>query len=1068
MSPVAGDIPKRAHSDVRSWRDTKNAIDVLNQRIDEIIPVVGGLCAPADAAFVLENDSDGVDDTVLTNRRILTQGANISLTDAGAASTLTIAATGVTTNCFTTWTPDSGGDIVADGPADTAILAGGTGISTVGTPGSDTITWNLDNTAVTPGSYGGAEDSAVITIDQQGRITSASEIAIGPELNALKDVIITSPDERDFLALRGSNWIDTAINDLDNTVTYVLSSDYLMVWEAATGVHKKIFVKDLIKLLHWSGLEGSGMSDGQVFAANDATSGTWQRLPVLELNNGTFLEPFDARVASDGATITMSLEQSGGGDLTMLFSDEYTTLDCTSPLQTIALTAGSDANPQMNWIYIPQSTKVLTKSTSSWPAGAEHIKIGALFCRTAASTATATGSLVNHNINDEVSGTDNQGNISHITEKIRLLGTSYFSGVDGNGTTDYLTITAGNVECEATSGIVYQLHAHVWPAFSTSGGDTVHVKNWSGDNYHDLTNLHDITADSTGAAITNNKYFNIVLWGVVNKTGEHQALMINLPSGFYNTQSNAETDASGHDDFSIPREFSIDAGVGFLICRMTIRMGATWTHVSTVDLRGQTPQTAAGGASAAVSSFADNVFTVFDNTDNTKVLALDVGTTVSTGTTQTLIVPDESGTIVLAAAALTDHALLRGAGGAMSAQDTGITVDDSDNIAMPNATVVGWNGGADYITSPSADVLRLTAVDHLQIYANGAERIVFTDSDILPTITNTINVGSNVARMKGGWFAGELLALTFQSDQATGTAPFTVASTTVVANLNCSFLEGNAAAAFATAGHDHAVGADTQMLYNNGGVLGATSALTWDDTNFLLGSGAATKLQLRDANAYLNSTVSGVLVGSATIAIGFSTPLLQFGDGVAANISASWVAAAATGGLVWVGGSDYFQFQDDVLLASAEKFFYRTTSIHTSSQDAGHLDHVANISIDFTIGATEEMVLTSTGLAITDQIQIGGDLNHDGSGVGFFATAPVAQAAAYTQTYATADRTHAARTAVTMGDLVATKNSGWGASSEANFDKITTAVDQLIADQADTAQIVNALIDDLQAYGLLQ
>lgn len=41
----------------------------------------------------------------------------------------------------------------------------------------------------------------------------------------------------------------------------------------------------------------------------------------------------------------------------------------------------------------------------------------------------------------------------------------------------------------------------------------------------------------------------------------------------------------------------------------------------------------------------------------------------------------------------------------------------------------------------------------------------------------------------------------FISDIAIGTAPFVVTSTTVVANLNASFLEGNAASAFATAAH---------------------------------------------------------------------------------------------------------------------------------------------------------------------------------------------------------------------------------------------------------------------------
>lgn len=93
MSPGAGDIPKRAHSAVNSWREVRNAINVLNQRIDELIPGSGGVTAPDDPAYLLENFSDG-SYPLLPNRRRLVQGANISLSDGGAAGDLTVAATG--------------------------------------------------------------------------------------------------------------------------------------------------------------------------------------------------------------------------------------------------------------------------------------------------------------------------------------------------------------------------------------------------------------------------------------------------------------------------------------------------------------------------------------------------------------------------------------------------------------------------------------------------------------------------------------------------------------------------------------------------------------------------------------------------------------------------------------------------------------------------------------------------------------------------------------------------------------------------------------------------------------
>ena len=68
-------------------------------------------------------------------------------------------------------------------------------------------------------------------------------------------------------------------------------------------------------------------------------------------------------------------------------------------------------------------------------------------------------------------------------------------------------------------------------------------------------------------------------------------------------------------------------------------MGATWTTVATVDLRGTSPQTASGGAAGVATDFVDNQFDIFNVTDSTKVLDFDVSP-VATGTTRTISMAD--------------------------------------------------------------------------------------------------------------------------------------------------------------------------------------------------------------------------------------------------------------------------------------------------------------------------------------------------------------------------------------------------------------------------------------------
>ena len=99
-----------------------------------------------------------------------------------------------------------------------AYLVGGTGL----TYSSGTI--DLDNTAVTAGSYGSSTNIPQITVDAQGRITSASNIAISTQWTLAGDTGNSVISGGDTATVTGGRNIATVVSgdtvtiDLDNTI----------------------------------------------------------------------------------------------------------------------------------------------------------------------------------------------------------------------------------------------------------------------------------------------------------------------------------------------------------------------------------------------------------------------------------------------------------------------------------------------------------------------------------------------------------------------------------------------------------------------------------------------------------------------------------------------------------------------------------------------------------------------------------------------------------------------------------------------------------------------------------
>jgi hypothetical protein len=319
---------------------------------------------------------------------------------------------------------------------------------------------------------------------------------------------------------------------------------------------------------------------------------------VLNTWDGSIRESIDFLVSATGGVITGSLERTGGGDLTMIFSDGLTTLDCTPSPATIVLTAGTDTVPQANYIYIPDSTKVLTVSTSGFPDD-EHIKVANLFLQSAGTVET-DDALVNRNWNDHIKTENDNGHLLHISERLRNFEATWLSGAEGGVTYDAAP-TPDDMFITVTGGKVYQLHKQNFAAHDTEAGEHFHVANHFTTPYINAVNLNTQTDDALGVDM-NNSCFSFVLWGVVNKTGQDDKIMINLPIGqyAYNAPDLALADALNYSVFTLPDAFK---GTGFLIARITVKYkNDAWDILEVEDLRGRVPNTSAGGGAGGTGA----------------------------------------------------------------------------------------------------------------------------------------------------------------------------------------------------------------------------------------------------------------------------------------------------------------------------------------------------------------------------------------------------------------------------------------------------------------------------------
>jgi hypothetical protein len=147
-----------------------------------------------------------------------------------------------------------------------------------------------------------------------------------------------------------------------------------------------------------------------------------------------------------------------------------------------------------------------------------------------------------------------------------------------------------------------------------------------------------------------------------------------------------------------------------------------------------------------------------------------------------------------------------------------------------------------------------------------------------------------------------------------------------------------------------------QSSYSDGDVI--TAAHTNDEFNQLLAAFASGTGHTHDGTTAEGGPITKLLGNTLT-----------FGAGTAGtDITVTFDGETSDGVLKWMEDEDYFEFSDDILVASTEKLQFRDTAIYINSSTDGQLDLVADTEIQ--IAATT--VDLNGNLDVSGSLTLGG------------------------------------------------------------------------------------------------
>ena len=150
-----------------------------------------------------------------------------------------------------------------------------------------------------------------------------------------------------------------------------------------------------------------------------------------------------------------------------------------------------------------------------------------------------------------------------------------------------------------------------------------------------------------------------------------------------------------------------------------------------------------------------------------------------------------------------------------------------------------------------------------------------------------------------------------------------------------------------------------QSSYSDGDTI--TAAHTNDEFNQLLAAFAASTGHTHDGTTAEGGPVTKLLGNTLTFGAGTS----------GTDITITFDGESNDGVLKWMEDEDYFEFSDDILVASTEKLQFRDTAIYINSSTDGQLDLVADTEIQ----------IAATTVDINGNVDISGTLTIGSAGI---------------------------------------------------------------------------------------